>query len=799
MSNSRIDRVGVIGAGVMGSGIAAHLASCGYEVLLVDIVARDAAAAVAEHDAGYEHIRDERNGIAQRGLAGALKAKPALFQRPADAARVSVGNLEDDLADLGACDWIVEAVIERLDIKQSVFAKLDAHRKPDTIISSNTSGIPLAAMVEGRSEGFRKHFVITHFFNPVRYMKLLEIVSGPETDPAVTARMEAFCRDGLGKGVVFARDTINFIANRIGVHGMMVALNEWLAGGYRIEDVDQICGEAMARPKSAVFRTADVVGLDTFGHVARNCYDNLHDDEEHAVFELPAVLQRMIDGGQIGSKGKDKAGFYRKVGKQIMVLNPETLDYEPQEKTKFASVRAAKKTADLRERVKVLVEHEDRGGQYAWKVLSSSIVYAANRLGEIAGDVVSVDRAMRWGFSWQLGPFEIWDGIGVQNVVDRLQAEGRAIPKAVTDLLASGRTSFYGGEPGKLSGWTESGSMAAAPALPGIHIADVAATSAPIKKNNSAHLLDLGDGVLCLRFVSKMNALDAEILKLGEHALALCDAGTYKAIVIANDGVNFSVGANLLFIAMLAQAGDFKQLESAVATFQGFAQSLKYSKAPVVCAPHGMTLGGGCELAIHSSRMQAAAETYMGLVEVGVGLIPGAGGCKEMTVRALAGIDAKTQIDRVPLLQKSFEAIALAKVATGAGSMRDMGFLRDIDGWSVDGDTRVGDAKKVALRLVEDGYRPPLPPDNLILPGADGMAVFEMALQSFRWGGYASDHDVVVGRQVAKVLCGGERGGKLTEDKLLEIEREGFLHLCGLEKTQERIKHMLTTGKPLRN
>ena len=799
MGNRRIDRVGVIGAGVMGSGIAAHLASCGFDVLLVDIVPREAPAAVDETEAGYEQIRDHRNGIAKAGLDAALKAKPALFQRKADAARIALGNLDDDLADLGRCDWIVEAVVERLDIKQAVFAKLDAHRQPNTIISSNTSGIPLAAMVEGRSEGFARNFVITHFFNPVRYMKLLEIVSGPQTDPEVTATMEAFCRDALGKGVVFARDTINFIANRIGVHGMMVALREWLEGGYRIEDVDQICGEAMARPKSAVFRTADVVGLDTFGHVAQNCYDNLQHDEEHAVFELPEVLRKMIANGQIGSKAKDRAGFYKKVGRDILVLNPETLAYEPQDRARFDSVKAARRVADLGERVKTLVLHEDRGGEYAWKVLSSSIVYAANRLGEIAGDIASIDRAMRWGFSWQLGPFQMWDAIGVQTVVDKLNAEGRAVPAVVQQLLDRGQTSFYGGQTGAQTALSEDGGMVEVPALPGIHISDVAASGEAVKKNSSAHLLDLGDGVLCLRFVSKMNALDADIIHLGQDALELCEAGKFDAIVIANDGQNFSVGANLLFIGMLAQQKQWQQLEQAVATFQAFAQSLKFSRFPVVSAPHGMALGGGCEIAIHASRMQAAAETYMGLVEVGVGLIPGAGGCKEMTVRALAGVDGSAQVDRIPFLQKSFEAIALAKVATGAGHMKEMGFLRDIDGWSVDGDRRVGDAKKVALRMVEDGYRPPLPADNLVLPGADGLAVFEMALQSFRWGGYASEHDVVVGRQIAKVLCGGERGGKLTEQRLLEIEREGFMHLCGLPKTQERITHMLTTGKPLRN
>ncbi len=801
----RIDRVGVIGAGVMGQGIAAHLASCGVDVLLVDIVSRDAPEAVAPQDTGYEKIRAKRNAITAAGLKSALKAKPALFQRKADAVRVEIGNLEDDLEALGACDWIVEAVIERLDIKQAVFAKVDEHRGEHTIVSSNTSGIPLAAMAEGRSEGFKKHFVITHFFNPVRYMKLLEIVYGDDTDPAVTARMHDFCANDMGKGVVYAKDTINFIANRIGVHGMMVALDVWLKDGYRIEDIDTICGPAMGRPKSAIFRTADVVGLDTFGHVARNCFDNLPDDEERAIFELPTVLQKMIDNGQIGSKAPDKAGFYKKVGREIMVLNPETLQYESKNKTRFPSIGAAKKIDNVRERVRHLALADDRAGHYAWKVLSRSLVYAANRLGEIADDTTSIDRAMRWGFNWDLGPFELWDAIGVKTIAEKLTAEGREVPKVITDMLARGRTAFNSASQGAQYSdpdeWTywHDGSMRSIEALPGINLAKLEANDEVVKSNASADLVDLGDDVLCLRFTSKMNALDDQIITLGMEALEWLDAGKYKAMVIANDGQNFSVGANLLFIGMLAKQGKWDDLEKAVATFQGFAQSLKYSKAPIISAPHGMALGGGCEIAIHATRMQAAAETYMGLVEVGVGLIPGAGGCKEMTVRALAGVDGKMQIDRIPFLQKSFEAIALAKVATGAGNMAEMGFLRPIDGWSVNGDTRIADAKKVALRMVEDGYRPPLEADNLVLPGADGLGVFEMALQSFKWGGYASEHDVVVGRQVAKVLCGGEKGGKLTEGKLLEIEREGFMHLCGLEKTQQRIEHMLMTGKPLRN
>ena len=798
ISGKRIHKVGVIGAGVMGSGIAAHLASAGVEVLMVDIVPRGAPDLPADVDAPeYAAVRAQRNAIAAGALAKLPKLKPAPSLRVADLTKISVGNLVDDMPALGACDWVVEAVPERLDIKVSVFSALDAVRKPDTIVSSNTSGIPLAAMAEGRSEGFRKHFLITHFFNPVRYMKLLEIVAGADTDPAITAKMAAFCQDDLGKGVVTAKDTINFIGNRIGVHGMMKALQLWQGSGLGIDAIDAICGEALGRPKSAIFRTADVVGLDTFGHVAANCYDNLPNDEERDVFALPAVVRKLVEAGATGQKAG--AGFYKKVGKDILVLDAATGEYRQQDKFRTDSLGAARKTSDVGKRIAALCAADDAAGHFAWALTSASLVYAANRLGEIADDVVSIDRAMRWGFNWSIGPFEIWDAIGVQTVASRLQAEGRAVPKLVTDMLAAGQSSFYGGAPGARTGLTAARVAAPVARLPGIDLAEVRARGAAVASNESAELLDLGDGVLCLSFRSKMNALDEHILALGEQALDLCEEGRYGALVIANDGANFSVGANLMMIGGAIQTGAWKALEASVKRFQGFTQRCKLGRVPVVTATHAMALGGGCEVAMHSAVTVVGAETYMGLVEVGVGLIPGAGGTKEMTVRALAGVPADAKVDRLPLLQRAFEAMATAKVGTGAGDAFEFGLLRPTDRLCLDTDRRVGEAKKIALRLIEDGYRAPLASQNLVLPGAEGAAVFGMALHAYHWSGMASAHDMVVGNKIAHVICGGERGGVLTEQQLLDLEREAFLSLCGMDKTQARIKAMLETGKPLRN
>ena len=793
MSQHRICKVGVVGAGVMGTGITCHLASAGLHVLLVDIVPKGAPDAVGAQDSNFSKVRTARNAVAASGLLKALALKPAPIHRLGDANRIAVGNLQDDLVELGACDWIVEAVTERLDIKNAVFAAIETHRKPHTIVSSNTSGIPLATMAAARTAEFRQHFLITHFFNPVRYMRLVEIISGSQTDPAVTAKIAQFCSADLGKGVVHAKDTINFIANRIGVHDMMQAVRSAFDDGYRIEEVDALFGEPMGRPKSAVFRTADVVGLDTLGHVAQNCFDNLKDDPNCAIFALHPVIVAMIAKGAIGQKAG--AGFYRKVGSEILVLDPAKADYVPQVKANFACLDATKKIRDCGQRIAAIAQSDDRGGQLAWQVLSRSLCYAADLLGEISEDVVSIDRAMRWGFNWQLGPFELWDALGVAHVVQRLQAEGRPVPRAAQLLLASGKTKFY--ENGEQ--FRADGSRSTVPSLPGIHLSSVRTAGKVVAENASAQLLDLGDRVLGLAFRSKMNALDDQIIALGWTALEHIDRDGWQGLVIGNDGANFSVGANIGFIAQASSEGRWAEMEAAVAQFQNLFMALKYSHAPVVSAPHGMTFGGGCEIAMHSARTQAAAETYMGLVEVGVGLLPGAGGTKELAVRALHGIATDSRVDRTLLLQKAFETIALAKVSTGAGDARALGFLRDSDAISWDGDRRIEDAKRVVIDLVEQRWRPPARPDNLQMSGAEGIALFDMALYAFQCAGQASAHDCTIGHEIATVLCGGVTGGKKSEQDLLDLERDSFLRLCGLELTRSRIAHMLATGKPLRN
>lgn len=795
MSLHRINRVGVVGAGVMGTGIACHLASAGLQVLLVDIVPKDAPAAVESADPSYAKVKKARNAVAQGGLDRALVLKPAPIHRAGEARRIEIGNLQDDLASLGACDWIVEAVTERIDIKNAVFEAIEKHRAPHTIVSSNTSGIPLATMVAPRSAEFKKHFLITHFFNPVRYMRLLEIIAGADTDPAVVAKMAKFCEDDLGKGVVYAKDTINFIANRIGVHDMMQAVNLAFSQGYRVDEVDALFGEPMGRPKSAVFRTADVVGLDTLGHVAQNCYDNLQSDPNREIFKQHPAIAALIQAGAIGQKVG--AGFYKKVGKDIQVIDPQKREYVAQQKPDFACLAAVAKVRDTGARIKAIVASDDRGGQLAWQVVSRSLCYAAELLGEIADDVVSIDRAMQWGFNWQLGPFQMWDAIGVQAVVDRLQAEGRKIPAIAQQLLASGRTSFY--DVATKQQTDKANRQIGVPALPGLHLADVRAAGKVVEENASAQLLDLGDNVLCLAFRSKMNALDDQIIAMGYRALTLIDQGKAAGLVIGNDGSNFSVGANLGFIAQLASENRWKELDAAVLSFQKLFMALKYSHAPVVSAPHGMTFGGGAEIAMHSSKMQAAAETYFGLVEVGVGLLPAAGGTKELALRALNGIPSDTRADRVALLQKPFETIALAKVSSGAGNGRELGFLRDGDAMSMDADRRIEDAKRSVLQLAAASYRPALEPDNLIMPGAEGIATFDMALYAFRCAGQASEHDCTIGHEVANVLCGGPGGGKKSEWDLLDLEREAFLKLAGMQKTRDRVAHMLQTGKPLRN
>ncbi len=795
MSHPTIRKVAVLGAGVMGTGIAAHLANAGIESLLFDIVPKDA---------------EDRNVLAKKGIETAKKLKPApLFRRP-DAKLITPCNMEDDGARLAECDWIVEVVVERLDIKKKVFSWVAENRKPGSIVSSNTSGIPLADMAADMPEEMKKHFLVTHFFNPVRYMRLLEIVQGEHTDAAVVARMAEFGDKVLGKGIVYCKDTPNFIANRIGTYGMASVFRHMEEKGLTVEQVDAIFGPAMGRPKSAVFRTADVVGLDTLRHVFDNLHEYLVDDDEREIFKLPAVVDKLLADGRAGQKSG--AGFYKKVkegGKsKILALDPATLEYREQDKVRFPSIGAAKKASKQGKKEKALqamVYGDDVASEAAWRCTADTLIYSAKRIPEIADDVVNVDRAMKWGFGWEMGPFETWDAIGVRQSVEKMQAEGREVPGWVLEMLASGRESFYARtEDGTPTYAQKAGGAATVPYPEGqLFLSDVKAARGEVKRNGSASLLDLGDSILGLELHSPafMNALDADIIGLLGEALDALDDGQWDGLVIASEDPRaFCAGANLGMIGMAIGAKAWDQIEDQIATLQGLMQRAKYSARPVITAPHGMALGGGCELAMHSTATVAAGETYIGLVEVGVGLIPGAGGCKEMVVRYLGDFPQDVDYDPNPFVQKAFERIGMAKVAAGAGEARDFGFLRPTDQVAMNVDRRIYDAKALARGLADAGYKAPAK-RTVKLPGPTGKAAIELFLYQMQEGGFISEYDAYVGKTLAHVLCGGDIpwGTRVTEDRLLELEREAFLHLCGQQKTQERIAHFAMTGKPLRN
>ena len=796
MSHAKsIRKVAVIGAGVMGTGIAAHLANAGIESLLFDIVPKDAT---------------DREVLARKGIEVARSLKPAPLFMKEFADRITPCNMEDHGARLAECDWIVEVVVERLDIKQKVFAWVAEHRKPGSIVSSNTSGIKLSDMTATMPEEMRRHFLVTHFFNPVRYMRLLELVVGPETDPAVVERVAHFGDKVLGKGIVYCKDTPNFIANRIGTYGMASVFRHMKESGLTVEQVDAIFGPAIGRPKSAVFRTADVVGLDTLRHVFDNLHEYLVDDDERDVFKLPEVVDRLLAQGRAGQKSG--AGFYKKDkvnGKsEILALDPNTLEYRVQDKVKFDSIGAAKKASKggkLDKALQAMVYGEDAAAAAAWRCTADTLIYAAKRIPEIADDVVNVDRAMRWGFGWEIGPFETWDAIGVRKSVEKMQAEGRVVPGWVLEMLASGHESFYARDAAGAPTFAgRAGGASTVPFPKGqLFIADAKAARGVVKRTASASLVDLGDRILGLELHSPafMNALDQDIIGLYGEALDRLDNDEWDGLVIASEDPRaFCAGANLGMIGMAIGAKAWGTIEQQIATLQGLVMRAKYNRRPVVTAPHGMTLGGGCELAMHSTATVAAGETYIGLVEVGVGLIPGAGGCKEMVVRYLGDVPQDVEYDPNPFVQKAFERIGMAKVAAGAGEARAWGFLRPTDQVAMNVDRRVFDAKALARGLADAGYTPPAP-RAVKLPGPTGKAAIELFLYQMQQGGYISAYDAYVGKTLAHVLCGGDVpwGTVVSEDRLLELEREAFLHLCGQPKTQERIAHFAMTGKPLRN
>jgi 3-hydroxyacyl-CoA dehydrogenase len=789
-----IRKVAVLGAGVMGTGIAAHLANAGIPSLLFDIVPNDAGDDPAS-----------RNAYAIKGIQGALKSKPAALFTKARADLITPCNYDDHADQLASCDWIVEVVVERLDIKKKVYEWVAENRSEGSIVSSNTSGIKLEDMTASMPDEMKKNFLITHFFNPVRYMRLLEFVSGPDTDPAVVQHMAEFGERHLGKGIVYAKDTPNFIANRVGTFGMASVFKRMEEFGLTVEQVDAIFGPAMGRPKSAVFRTADLVGLDTFAHVISNLYEGVPEDEQREYFILPDYVRKMIDNGQLGSKSG--SGFYKKTKvdgkKAILAIDPATLEYRAQEKTRFDSIGKARKKDKLADKLQAVVYGDDVAAKCAWAVTADTLVYAANRIPEIADDVVNIDNGMKWGFGWDLGPFETWDAIGVEKSVEKMEAEGWTVPAWVKDMLASGRTSFYErGDDGHVSYAVKSGGTAPVPTSDReLDLVTLRAQGKEIERNASASLYDLGDGVLGLEFHSKMNALDNLIFEQYALALDKLDNDEFDALVVGNqDKKAFCAGANVLMILMGAMQGDFKSIEEQIAQLQQLMMRAKYHRKPVVTAPHQLTLGGGAETAMHSAATVANGELYMGLVEVGVGLIPGAGGCKELIMRHAGGFPQDVDYDPNPFVQKVFERIGLAKVATSAGEARDMGFLRPTDTITMNPAHVLADAKKRARGLADSGYVAPAQ-RTVKLPGPSGKAAIELFLYQMHEGGFATDHDVTVGKALARVLTGGDipAGAVCTEQDLLDLEREVFLSLCGEPKSQARMQHMLQTGKPLRN
>nr|MBK7063862.1 3-hydroxyacyl-CoA dehydrogenase/enoyl-CoA hydratase family protein [Deltaproteobacteria bacterium] len=785
-----IRRVAVLGAGVMGAGIAAHLANAGVEVLLLDIVPPNLTPAEAGD-------RAARNRFSQGGFDKALKSRPASFFHPSRATLVSVGNFDDDLAKVKTADLIIEAVVENIDIKRKLFERLEALAGPETLLASNTSGLRIAAMLEGRGASFRKRFMVIHFFNPPRYMKLLELVPGAETDPAAFARVKAFGADVLGKGVVVAKDTTNFIGNRIGAHAMMAAIHQMLADGLTPEDVDAIVGTPMGRPKSAAFRTADMVGLDTFAHVADNCHKALTTDEDREVFAIPAFIRTMVERKQLGDK--TKGGFYKKTGEGVQTLDPTTGEYREKKTTKevISFIKTLRDVEDVGERLRLLAADEGPAGRFAWKVLARGLSYSARRVGEISDNVWSIDDGMRWGYNWELGPFETWDALGFAKTTDRMIADGVALPDSVKAMRANGVERWYredGAVYNPLKGAYES-RESDAKAVP----FKLARKGAPVWENEGGVIYDLGDGVASLTLKSKMNSVDPSTIEAQEEAVSRAERD-FEALVLFNEGENFSVGANLMLVAMGASSGDFESIRTLAARFQAANQRMKYARVPVVAAACGMTLGGGLEMCLGAGAVQAAAETYSGLVEVGMGLVPGGGGCMNLLWRAMEGLPEGVAVDAYPFVTQVFKNIALAKVATSADEGKMLGFFRQTDGVTFDRARLLHDAKQRALGLARSGWHAPAPREYK-LPGESGIATLKMMVLSLVQGGQASEHDAKVALHVANILCGGIDGAAapVTESRLLELEVEAFLSLCGEEKTQARMQYFLMNNKPLRN
>ena len=792
----RIKRVAVAGAGVMGSGIAAHLAGVGLETVLLDIVPPDL-------DEAERDNRGARNRFASSALKKASKSKPPTFFDAADAERIEVGNFDDDLAKIADCDWVIEVVTENLEIKRKLFAKIDQYRRPGTLITSNTSGLSIAEMVEGRSEDFKQHFFVTHFFNPVRYMRLLELVAGEDTDREAFYEVARFGGDVLGKGVVFGKDTPNFIANRIGTFGMFYTLHSMLQGeGYSVEEVDAVFGPVMGRPKSAVFRTADIVGLDTLAHVGRNCLESLTNDPRRDVFETPPFLREMIERGWLGQKSK--AGFYKKVGKDIHALDLRSMEYRPREKVRAASIGAVRGVEEVGQRIKTLVSRsDDKLAQLAWEATAHTLCYSAQCLDEIADDVVNVDNALKWGFNWQLGPFATWDAIGVADSVERMQREGIEVPSRVTEMLERGISSFYGGSATQPTyyDFTQQSYRDVPLDSRQIRIAALKEGDKVVKRNVGATLYDIGDGVLLLEFHTKMNAVDDQIIAMMHQSIDLAEQEGWQGIVVGNEHKDaFSAGANLFAFLVGINQQQWDKIEHMIDGFQRATYRMRYSDIPVIAATAGLALGGGAEIAMGADAVRAHAETYIGLVEVGVGLVPAGGGMLSLLERVSAQWPDDPSFDVMPFLREVLMNVAMAKVAVGAEDAKRLRMFRASDGITLNRDLLLHDAKQTVLGMSRAGYRAPKPM-AFRLPGPSGAATFRWFAETMRQGKQITDHDYTIVGKLAWILCGGETSPrvKVSQQHILDLEREAFMSLCGEPKTKARIEHMLKNKKPLRN
>ena len=790
-----IKKAAVLGSGVMGSGIAAHLANIGIRVLLLDIVPSELTENEKVKGLTLEN-REVRNKIAEGALKRLVKQKPAPLTSKSNLSLIEIGNFEDDLEKLQEVDWIIEVIVENLDVKKRLYEKVDTVRKPGTIISSNTSGISIEAMMEGRSEDFCKHFLGTHFFNPPRYLKLLEVIPSSTTATEVLDFMVRFGEDTLGKGVVIAKDTPNFIANRIGTYGLLVTLREMEKRGFSIGEVDSVTGTLIGRPKSATFRTLDVVGLDTFMHVAKNVYEQTEGDEQK-VFELPPFMKKMIDNGWLGAKTKQ--GFYVKKDSGILELDRKTYEYIKMKKMKAPSIEMAKQQKELSNRLKMLIYADDRAGEVLWHSIAPTLRYAAQLNGEIADNIVAIDNAMKWGFGWKQGPFEIWDAIGVVKSVERMQAAGEAIPAFVKRLLDKGYETFYKEIDGELYFFNGKGYEPVPVNEKIIDLKQHKKKHGVIKKNTGASLLDLGDGIALLEFHSQSNAIGPDILQMINFAIEEVEKN-YKGLVIGNQGKNFCVGANLGLILMEAQDDNIFELDYVVRTFQNTMMKIKYSTKPVVAAPFGMTLGGGAEVCLPAAHIQATMETYIGLVETGVGLIPGGAGNVGLYTKHLTGLPNGIQVDYQNIANKVFETIALAKVSTSADEGRDNNFIDLADGISANADYQIYDAKQAALALYENGYRAPKR-EKIPVTGDSGYATLLLGAKGMFLSGYISEYDLKIAEKLAYVLAGGKvpYGSLVDEQYMLDLEREAFLSLVAEPKSQQRMQHMLLKGKPLRN